>query len=56
MAGRPDPRSGLVEDGVWTPAFEGQRPPLEPGHELTVRHELVSRYRASDEPMVSCSR
>jgi hypothetical protein len=50
----------------------GQRPPLEPGHELTVRHgaysqlrltqrageivdefrELVSRYRASDEPMV----
>ena len=72
MADRPDPRSGLDEDGVWTPAFEGQRQPLEPGHELTVRHgaysqlrltqragevvdefrELVSRYRASEEPMV----
>jgi hypothetical protein len=30
----PDPRSGLAADGTWTPAFEGQRPPFEPGNEL----------------------
>jgi hypothetical protein len=45
MADRPDPRSGLDEDCVWTPAFEGQRPPLEPGHELTVRHGAYSQLR-----------
>ncbi len=32
--GRPDPRSGLDEHGEWRPAFEGQRPPFEPGNEL----------------------
>ena len=71
MAGWPDPqrsrRGRRLDAGV-----RGQRPPLEPVHELTVRHgaysqlrltqrageivdefrELVSRYRASDEPMV----
>jgi hypothetical protein len=35
---RPDPRSGLDEEGRFTPAFPGQRPPFEPGHELSVRH------------------
>jgi hypothetical protein len=24
----PDPRSGLDEDGRWTPVFPGQRPPF----------------------------
>jgi hypothetical protein len=23
---------------AWTPAFEGQRPPFQPGHELSLRH------------------
>ncbi len=34
----PDPRSGLQPDGTWVPAFEGQRPPLQPGHEVTLTH------------------
>lgn len=34
MTSKPDPRSGLDVDGNWTPAFPGQRPPFEPGHEL----------------------
>jgi hypothetical protein len=35
MSVEPDPRSGIdPESGDWTPAFEGQRPPFEPGHEL----------------------
>jgi len=29
----------------WVPAFEGQRPPLQPGHELTLKHGAYSpRY------------
>lgn len=32
----PDPRSGLDERGEWSPAFPGQRSPLEPGHEHRV--------------------
>jgi len=42
---QPDPRSGLDERGEWTPAFEGQRPPFEPGHELSVRHGAYSELR-----------
>lgn len=34
---QPDPRSGVAADGTWTPAFEGQRPPLRPGHEHRVQ-------------------
>jgi hypothetical protein len=26
----------------WTPAFEGQRPPFQPGHELSVQHGAYS--------------
>lgn len=33
-APKPDPRSGLDAEGNWTPAFPGQRPPFEAGHEL----------------------
>jgi hypothetical protein len=47
---RPDPRSGLDEHGEWSPAFEGQRPPFEPGNELGRRfepgHELSTRHGA----------
>lgn len=53
MADRPDPRSGLDDEGRWTPAFEGQRPPLRPGHEhrfevgndVAVRHGAESTIR-----------
>jgi hypothetical protein len=38
----PDPRSGVQPDGSWVPAFEGQRPPLPPGHEVTVQHGAYS--------------
>lgn len=38
----PDPRSGLRPDGTWVPAFEGQRPPLQPGHEVTITHGAYS--------------
>lgn len=34
----PDPRSGVDERGEWSPAFEGQRPPFEPGNELAAAH------------------
>jgi hypothetical protein len=34
MTAKPDPRSGLDEQGNWTPAFEGQRAPFAPGHDL----------------------
>lgn len=29
----------------WVPAFEGQRPPFEPGHELSMRHGAYSPRR-----------
>lgn len=38
----PDPRSGLDERGEWSPAFPSQRPPLEEGHTLTLRHGAYS--------------
>jgi len=39
MSPRPsDPRSGLDEEGAWTPAFEGQRPPFGPGNALGQGH------------------
>lgn len=34
----PDPRSGLDEDGSWTPEFPGQRKPFQPGHSLSTTH------------------
>ena len=47
-----DPRSGIGEGGAWTPAFEGQRPPFEPGHNLSVTHGsyslLLLRGRAEE--------
>lgn len=30
---------------VWAPAFPGQRPPFEPGHELSMRHGAYSPRR-----------
>jgi hypothetical protein len=38
----PDPRSGVDESGAWTPAFEGQRPPFEPGNALRLDHGAYS--------------
>ena len=38
----PDPRSGVQPDGSWLPAFPGQRPPLPPGHEVTLAHGAYS--------------
>jgi hypothetical protein len=63
---RPDPRSGLDDEGRWTPAFSGQRPPFELKHgaysdvRLGPRvaeladglRELVPTYSPSDEPAV----
>ncbi len=45
MTGPPDPRSGVHPDGTWVPAFEGQRPPLQPGHEVTLKHGAYSARR-----------
>lgn len=42
---RPDPRSGVDEHGDWTPVFEGQRPPFQPGHELSLRHGAYSQLK-----------
>jgi hypothetical protein len=42
---RPDPRSGLDEQGGWSPVFEGQRPPFTPGNELSVRHGAFSMVK-----------
>jgi hypothetical protein len=42
---RPDPRSGVDESAVWSPAFEGQRPPFEPGHELSVKHGAYANVK-----------
>jgi hypothetical protein len=42
----PEPRSGLDERGEWTAAFEGQRPPFEPGNELTKQHGAYSSTTA----------
>jgi hypothetical protein len=33
---------GWGRDRAWVPAFEGQRPPFQPGHELTLRHGAYS--------------
>jgi hypothetical protein len=41
--------SGIGTDGAWTPAFEGQRPPFQPGHELSTRHGAYSPRRLRDE-------
>jgi hypothetical protein len=32
----------MSESAEWVPAFEGQRPPFGPGHELSVRHGAYS--------------
>src|SRR5579875_2353357 len=32
----------MTQASEWTPAFEGQRPPFEPGHELSLRHGAYS--------------
>lgn len=58
--------SGVAEDGSWTPAFEGQRPPLQPGHMLSVRHganserlvkadaaDLLAALAATDAPWLA---
>jgi hypothetical protein len=37
--------SGVRADGVFVPAFEGQRPPFGPGHELSVSHGARSERR-----------
>lgn len=36
-----DPSTGLA----WQPAFEGQRPPFQPGNQLAVKHGAHSPYR-----------
>jgi DNA-binding SARP family transcriptional activator len=41
----PDPCSGLDERGEWSPAFPGQRPPLRPGNEVSVRHGAYAVLR-----------
>jgi hypothetical protein len=46
VSDRPESRSGLDERGKWTPAFEGQRPPFEPGNGLTRRHGAYSSTTA----------
>lgn len=33
------------QSSEWVPAFEGQRPPLQPGHELTLHHGAYSPRR-----------
>lgn len=38
----PDPASGLDEQGNWTPAFSGQRPPAQPGNALALKHGSYS--------------
>lgn len=50
---KPDPRSGVDEEGRWSPAFEGQRRPFEPGdervagpgNERAVTHGAYSKRR-----------
>ena len=42
-------RSGLDENGKWTPAFEGQRPPFEKGNKLQTRHDLFSKLTNEDD-------
>lgn len=32
----------MQRDGAWSPQFEGQRPPFERGHELSVKHGAYS--------------
>jgi hypothetical protein len=63
---RADPRSGIDENGNWTPAFVGQRPPLEVRHGAysTLRlaprareladeiRNVVPAFSPADEPMV----
>jgi hypothetical protein len=44
----PDPRSGLDDRAGWSPAFEGQRPPFEPGNALGVRHGAYAIVRLGD--------
>lgn len=34
--------SGLNGQGSWTPAFEGQRPPFEPGNQVALQHGVYS--------------
>lgn len=49
----PDPRSGVDEHGVWTPAFEGQREPFQRGHELSTRHGFYADiFRPNDQAEV----
>jgi len=46
--GGPPSRSGIDEDGVWSPAFEGQREPFRPGNELRFEpgNDLAVRHGA----------
>lgn len=44
----PDPRSGVDEVGRWAPAFEGQRPPFTPGHDVSLRHGAYADLRLGD--------
>lgn len=38
MSATRSPRSGVDEDGRWTPVFAGQRPPFEEGNTIPLRH------------------
>lgn len=40
--GREHSGSGIDENGDWTPQFPGQRPPLRPGHSLSLQHGSYS--------------
>lgn len=37
--------SGVQAGGAWVPAFPGQRPPFQPGHELATHHGAYSPRR-----------
>jgi hypothetical protein len=48
----PDPASGVAEDGTWTPAFEGQRPPWQRGNLAALKHgakSVLSLSKRADE-------
>ncbi len=42
---RPQQASGICEDGTWSPAFPGQRPPFPSGHTFSLRHGAHSEAR-----------
>ncbi len=57
MAGRPRKRlgvakagSGIQDDGTWSPAFEGQRPPFAPGNTAaTAKHRFFARITRDED-------